>query len=97
LNEIDPNLRREGVLRGGYIAKKKLASSISSSCRVGAIAARASRSEELGDGVRVVPILVFERFNANRKNIAKKSSRESCRKRRDRNRCDRDLVSIRRP
>src|SRR5207253_7767553 len=23
LNDIDPNLRREGVLRGGYIAKKE--------------------------------------------------------------------------
>src|SRR5436309_10345912 len=63
LNQIDANLRREGVLRGGYIAKKEtrelnlIIMSCGSELQHALAAAR-----ELGDGVRVVSMPCFERF-----------------------------------
>lgn len=64
MNELSVQERRDGVLRGGYIAKKetgelKLILMSSGSELQHCIAAAA----ELGDGVRVVSIPCFERFD----------------------------------
>src|SRR6266700_1809252 len=64
LNEIDVNLRREGVLRGAYIAKRETGKLelIILSCGSELQHALAA-SKELGAGVRVVSMPCFERFN----------------------------------
>src|SRR5262249_36137040 len=64
LNEIDVNLRREGVLRGGYVAKKETGKLdlIILSCGSELQHALAA-AKELGDTVRVVSMPCFERFN----------------------------------
>jgi transketolase len=64
LNEIDVNLRREGVLRGGYIAKKETGKLdlIILSCGSELQHALAA-AKQLGDNVRVVSMPCFERFN----------------------------------
>jgi transketolase len=63
LNEIDVRLRREGVLRGGYIAKKETAKLdlILLSCGSELQHALAA-AKELGEGTRVVSLPCFERF-----------------------------------
>jgi transketolase len=63
LNEIDLKLRREGVLRGGYIAKKETAKLdlILLSCGSELQHALAA-AKELGEGTRVVSVPCFERF-----------------------------------
>src|SRR5213078_4012854 len=64
LNEIDVELRREGVLRGGYIAKKEKGKLdlIIMSCG-SELQHAVAAAKELGDGVRVVSLPCFERFN----------------------------------
>jgi len=64
LNDIDPKLRREGVARGGYIAQKEKGKLdlIIMSCGSELQHALAA-AKELGDGVRVVSMPCFERFN----------------------------------
>jgi transketolase len=64
LNDIDVQARREGVLRGGYIAKKEKGKLdlIIMSCGSELQHALAA-AKELGDGVRVVSMPCFERFN----------------------------------
>src|SRR5436305_11188262 len=64
LNDIDVKLRREGVLRGGYIARKETGKLdlIILSCGSELQHALAA-AKELGDGVRVVSMPCFERFN----------------------------------
>src|SRR5213076_1676980 len=64
LNDIDVKLRREGVARGGYIAKKEQGKLdlIIMSCGSELQHALAA-AKELGDGVRVVSMPCFERFN----------------------------------
>ena len=63
LNEIDVKMRREGVLRGGYIAKREKGKLdlIILSCGSELQHALAA-AKELGDGVRVVSMPCFERF-----------------------------------
>src|SRR5204863_4290298 len=63
LNDIDPNLRREGVLRGGYIAKKEKEKLdlIIMSCGSELQHALAA-AKEVGDHVRVVSMPCFERL-----------------------------------
>ena len=63
LNEIDVKHRREGVLRGGYIAKKESGKLdlILLSCGSELQHALAA-AKELGDGTRVVSMPCFERF-----------------------------------
>jgi transketolase len=63
LNEIDLKTRREGVLRGGYIAKKETAKLdlILLSCGSELQHALAA-AKELGAGTRVVSMPCFERF-----------------------------------
>jgi transketolase len=64
LNEIDVTLRRDGVLRGGYIAKKETGKLdlIILSCGSELQHALAA-AKQLGDNVRVVSMPCFERFN----------------------------------
>src|SRR6266571_1471717 len=82
LNEIDPNLRREGVLRGGYIAKKEKEKLdlIIVSCGSELQHALAA-AKELGDGVRVVSMPCFERFNRESSEYREEILPNSCRKR----------------
>jgi transketolase len=63
LNEIDLKLRREGVLRGGYIAKRETGKLdlILLSCGSELQHALAA-AKELGEGTRVVSMPCFERF-----------------------------------
>src|SRR6201984_2673244 len=64
LNDIDVNLRREGVLRGGYIAKKETGTLKLILLSAGSELQHAlAAAKELGDGVRVVSMPCFERFN----------------------------------
>jgi transketolase len=82
LNEIDVNLRREGVLRGGYIAKRETGKleliilSCGSELQHALIAAK-----ELGDDVRVVSMPCFERFNRQPKEYREEVLPDECRKR----------------
>jgi transketolase len=64
LNDIDVKLRREGVLHGGYIARKEKGKLdlIVMSCGSELQHALAA-AQQLGDGVRVVSMPCFERFN----------------------------------
>jgi transketolase len=82
LNEIDVKLRREGVRRGGYIAKKEkgkldlIIMSCGSELQHALVA-----SNELGDGVRVVSMPCFERFERESKEYREEILPKSCRKR----------------
>src|SRR6185312_5576867 len=82
LNDIDVNLRREGVLRGGYIAKKETGKldliilSCGSELQHALAAAR-----ELGEGVRVVSMPCFERFNREPAKYREEILPAACRKR----------------
>src|SRR6478736_1673826 len=82
LNEIDPKLRREGVLRGGYIAKQETGKleliilSCGSELQHALAAAKA-----LGGGVRVVSMPCFERFNRRPQKYREEVLPNECRKR----------------
>ncbi|HEY2124354.1 MAG TPA: transketolase, partial [Chthoniobacterales bacterium] len=82
LNEIDVQLRREGVARGGYIAKKEkgeldlILMSCGSELQHAMVAAK-----ELGDGVRVVSMPCFERFARQTEDYREEVLPKSCRRR----------------
>ena len=82
LNDIDVKLRREGVLRGGYIAKKEKAKLdlIIMSCGSELQLALAA-AQQLGDGVRVVSLPCFERFNRQPQEYREETLPNECRKR----------------
>ena len=82
LSEIDVKLRREGVARGGYIAKKEKGKLelIIMSCGSELQHAFAA-AKELGDGVRVVSMPCFERFNRESEKYREEVLPKSCRKR----------------
>jgi transketolase len=82
LNDIDVKLRREGVARGGYIAKKEKGELdlILMSCGSELQHAMAA-AKELGDGVRVVSIPCFERFARESEKYREEVLPNSCRKR----------------
>jgi transketolase len=82
LNEIDVNLRRKGVLRGGYIAKKESGKLdlIILSCGSELQHALAA-AKELGDSVRVVSMPCFERFNREPQAYREEVLPNECRKR----------------
>jgi transketolase len=82
LNDIDVKLRREGVARGGYIAQKEKAKLdlILMSCGSELQHALAA-AKELGDGVRVVSMPCFERFNRESEKYREEILPKSCRKR----------------
>jgi transketolase len=82
LNEVHASLRREGVLRGGYIAKKERGKLdlIIMSCGSELQHALAA-AKELGDGARVVSIPCFERFEREPKEYREEVLPKSCRRR----------------
>jgi transketolase len=82
LNEIDANLRREGVLRGGYVAKreKDKLDLIILSCGSELQHALAA-AKELGDGTRVVSMPCFERFAREPAKYREEVVPKSCRRR----------------
>jgi transketolase len=82
LNDIDFKLRREGVALGGYIAKKESGKLdlILMSCGSELQHALAA-AKELGDGVRVVSMPCFERFNRQSEKYREEVLPKSCRKR----------------
>ena len=82
LHDVDVKLRREGVARGGYIAKKENGKLeiIIMSCGSELQHALAA-AKELGDGVRVVSMPCFERFRRQPDNYREEVLPNSCRKR----------------
>ncbi len=82
LNEIELKLRREGVFRGGYIAKKENGKLdlIIMSCGSELQHALAA-AKELGDGVRVVSMPCFERFKRQPEKYRNEVLPDTCRKR----------------
>jgi transketolase len=82
LNDLDVKLRREGVLRGGYIAKREKGKLdlIILSCGSELQHALAA-AKELGDGVRVVSMPCFERFNRQSQEYREEVLPDACRKR----------------
>ncbi len=82
LNDVDVKLRREGVFRGGYIARKEKGKLelILMSCGSELQHALAA-AKELGDGVRVVSMPCFERFARESEKYRDEVLPKSCRKR----------------
>ena len=82
LNEIDVKLRREGVSRGGYIAKREKGKLdlIIMSCGSELQHALAA-AKQLGDGARVVSMPCFERFNRESEEYREEILPNSCRRR----------------
>jgi transketolase len=82
LNEIDVNLRREGVARGGYIARRETAELelILLSCGSELQHALAA-AKELGAGTRVVSMPCFERFERESAEYREEVLPTSCRRR----------------
>ena len=82
LNEIEVQLRREGVLRGGYIAKKETGKLdlILLSCGSELQHALAA-AKELGEGTRVVSMPCFERFDRQPESYRKEVLPNECRRR----------------
>ena len=82
LNDVDLKLRREGVARGGYIAKKEKGelNLIIMSCG-SELQHALEAAKELGDGVRVVSMPCFERFERESEKYREEVLPESCRKR----------------
>jgi len=82
LNEIDVKLRREGVLRGGYIAKKETGKLdlILLSCGSELQHALAA-AKELGNGTRVVSMPCFERFERQPESYRTEVLPNECRRR----------------
>jgi transketolase len=82
LNDIDVNLRREGVLRGGYIAKQETGKLELIILSCGSELQHAlTAAKELGGGVRVVSMPCFERFNRQRQEYREEVLPNECRKR----------------
>ena len=82
LAEIDVKTRREGVIRGGYIARKEggKLDLIILSCGSELQHALAA-AKQLGDGVRVVSMPCFERFNREPEEYRESVLPKSCRRR----------------
>ena len=82
LNEVDLALRREGVARGGYVARKEKGKLdlIIMSCG-SELQHALEASKELGDGVRVVSMPCMERFQRESETYREEVLPKSCRKR----------------
>jgi transketolase len=82
LNDVDAKLRREGVARGGYIAKREKGKLdlIIMSCG-SELQHACAAANELGDGVRVVSMPCFERFDREPEKYREEVLPKSCRKR----------------
>jgi transketolase len=82
LNEIDAKLRREGVLRGGYIAKKETGKLDLILLSCGSELQHAiTAAKELGEGTRVVSIPCFERFGRESESYREEVLPKACRRR----------------
>ncbi|MGI8957304.1 MAG: transketolase-like TK C-terminal-containing protein [Chthoniobacterales bacterium] len=82
LGEIDVTLRREGVLRGGYIAKNKLGKLDLMLLSCGSELQHAlAAAKELGEGARVVSMPCFERFERQPESYRAEAGPNECRKR----------------
>src|SRR5262249_22263456 len=82
LNEIDVNLRREGVLRGGYTAKRETDKPDLIILSCGSELQHAfTAGNELGDKIRVVSMPCFERFNRQPQGYREEVLPNECRKR----------------
>jgi transketolase len=82
LNEIDVQTRREGVSRGGYVARRETGElkTILLSCGSELQHALAA-AKELGDGVRVVSLPCFERFERQPESYRNEVLPNECRRR----------------
>lgn len=82
LNEIPADLRRSGVLRGAYIARQEKGALTHILIGTGSELQYAlAAAKELGDGVRVVSLPSFERFNRQSHEYRDSVLPSSCRKR----------------
>jgi transketolase len=82
LNEIPVAVRREGVFKGGYIARKETAALETILLASGSELQHALKAaDELGAGVRVVSIPCFERFDAQDAAYKEEVLPSSCRRR----------------
>ena len=83
LNEIPVQVRREGVLKGGYVAvpEKGALQTILLSCGESELQHAITAAKELGDGVRVVSVPCMERFNAQSAEYRESVLPSSCRRR----------------
>src|SRR5438552_17097466 len=82
LNDIDVNLRREGVLRGGYIAKQETGKLELIILSCGSELQHAlTAAKELGGGICVVSMSCFERFNRQTQEYREEVLPNECRKR----------------
>jgi transketolase len=82
LNEIDAKVRREGVLRGGYIAKRETGELQLILLSCGSELQHAMKAAgELGEGTRVVSMPCFERFERESAEYREEVLPTSCRRR----------------
>jgi transketolase len=82
LNEIDAKLRREGVARGGYIARKETGNLELIILSCGSELQHAlSAAKDLGEGVRVVSMPCFERFERQSEEYRDEVLPDECRRR----------------
>ena len=82
LNEIDVKTRREGVFRGGYIAKREKGKLDLILLSCGSELQHAMKAAgELGEGTRVVSMPCFERFNRQSAEYREEVLPSSCRRR----------------
>ncbi|HVF70220.1 MAG TPA: transketolase [Chthoniobacterales bacterium] len=82
LNEIDVNTRREGVARGGYIAKRESGKLELILLSCGSELQHALKAAvELGEGTRVVSMPCFERFERQSPEYREEVLPASCRRR----------------
>ena len=82
LNHISPEERRSGTLKGGYIVKKETDQLHTILLASGSEVQHAvAAADQLGAGVRVVPIPCFERFDRQSKEYQEEVIPSSCQKR----------------
>ncbi len=82
LGEIDLKLRREGVLKGGYIARKETGKLDLILLSCGSELQHAlTAAKELGEGTRVVSMPCFERFERQPESYREEVLPNECRKR----------------
>ncbi len=82
LSEIDVKLRREGVLKGGYIARKETGKLDLILLSCGSELQHAfTAAKELGEGTRVVSMPCFERFERQPESYRAEVLPNECRKR----------------
>ena len=82
MNDLTVNERRDGVLRGGYIARKESGALTTILMATGSELQHAmAAAVELGDGVRVVSLPCFERFERQSPEYRESVLPKSCTKR----------------